>query len=191
MLLVTVNLIQIAGACFLASLMATTLLVPAVQRFARRIDAVDRGGYRKVFEGAMPLLGGLAIAIPLLLGGLVTAVAGYYIQTRWPVLFIQYPEYFSQLYTFAGYRGECLVLVTGGLAILALGLVDDTRGMRARYKLAGQVAVAFFVSVSGFAVPSLSLPVIGTIDFSIASLSLPVVGVLHLGQVLAVSSVSD
>jgi len=185
-LLVTDHLIQIACACFLASLLVTALLVPAVQRFARRIDAVDRGGYRKVFEGAMPLLGGLAIAIPLILGGLVTAAAGYYIQHQWPVLFTEYPEHFSRLYTFAGYRGDCLVLVTGGLAILALGLVDDTRGMRARYKLAGQVAVAFFVSISGFAVPSLSLPVIGTIDFSIASLSLPVVGVIHLGQVLGV-----
>lgn len=161
--MVTLQLMKIACALFLGSVIATGFLVPAVARLARRIDAVDRGGYRKVFEGAMPLLGGLAVAVPLLMVGLAGALAGHFVIARWEWL-SQYPAYFSPIYTFAGYRGNCLTLTLGGLGIIALGLLDDTRGMRARWKLAGQVAVAAFVSLSGYAVSKFSVPVFGTVD---------------------------
>ena len=160
-------LIHTAIALFLGSLLASFLLVPVVQWFARRVGAVDRGGYRKVFEGAMPLLGGLAVAIPLLALGLGTALAGYTIFEggQWAWLLRNYPEYFDPALDLASHRIQCLILTAGGVGILALGLVDDTRGMRARYKLAGQVAVALFVSTFGFSVSTVSLPLIGTIEF--------------------------
>lgn len=160
---------EFAGALFLGCLVATAALVPLVARVARKVDAVDRGGYRKVFEGAMPLLGGLAVALPLLLLGLISAVAGYLILSNWTMLRLQYPDHFGNLYGFAsGYRTDCLILTLGAIGIIAVGLVDDTRGMRARYKLMGQVVVAAFVSFSGYALSSVSLPGIGTVDLGLA-----------------------
>lgn len=129
---------------------------------------MDRGGYRKVFEGAMPLLGGLAIAGPLVLIGAASALSGYLIFLNWEYILVHHSEYFDPLFDFSyAARWEALVLTLGGAGILALGLIDDTRGMRARYKLAGQVLVALFVSVMGFAVSNITLPFVGSISLGL------------------------
>ena len=47
----SILLTQIVGTLFLGCLMSTMMLVPGVMRFAQWIGAVDRGGYRKVFQG--------------------------------------------------------------------------------------------------------------------------------------------
>ena len=49
------------------SLLVTALLTPVVMRLARWLGAVDIGGYRKQYRGEMPLLGGLAVAVPFVL----------------------------------------------------------------------------------------------------------------------------
>ena len=49
---------------FFGSFLSTAFLTPFVMKLARRVGAVDHGGYRKIYEGAMPLMGGLAIAAP-------------------------------------------------------------------------------------------------------------------------------
>ena len=41
-------------------------LTPLVMMMARKIGAVDRGGFRKVSQGSIPLLGGIAVAIRFL-----------------------------------------------------------------------------------------------------------------------------
>ena len=77
-------------ALFFGCLVVTAALIPLVMRLARRIDAVDRGGYRKVFQGAMPLLGGLGIAIPLVglgfLGGAVGHLTILNDLWKWPLI---------------------------------------------------------------------------------------------------------
>ena len=155
---------KVIAALFLGGLVASVVLMPLVMRFARMIDAVDRGGYRKVFEGAMPLLGGLGVALPLMGLGFATCVTGYYVVGNWTWVERNYPDYFGLLYGMAEYREECAIITIGGLAILALGIVDDTRGLRARWKLLGQVAVAALVGLSGHALTSVTLPVVGVLE---------------------------
>lgn len=157
-------LIKVVAGLFLACLVATVVLIPFVMRFARRIDAVDRGGYRKVFEGAMPLLGGLGVALPLVGLGIASSMAGYWVVWNWQWLFLSYPDYFQSVYGLAQSRVDAIVLTVGGIAILLLGFVDDTRGMRARWKLLGQIAVASFVCLSGYVLNTVSFPVIGTVE---------------------------
>lgn len=153
---------------FVGCLVATAILVPMVSRFARKVGAVDRGGYRKIFDGAMPLLGGLAVAAPLVVLSLLAAIASYVIVAHWPWVLTRFPDHFSIIYGFASGRGsDYLVLAVGGLGILALGLIDDTRGMRARYKLAGQVLIALFVTGFGYSITTVSVPVLGTIDLGL------------------------
>lgn len=142
----------------------TAALTPIVMQFARRIGAVDRGGYRKVYRGEMPLLGGIGIALPLVALSLTGALLGSLAVRHWKWVWLNHREWFDTVLTLAGYRTECLTLALGSVAIVGLGLVDDTRGMRARWKLLGQVAIAFFVSLSGHALTTVGLPVVGTVE---------------------------
>ncbi len=160
-------LLKIVAGLFFGCLVATVILIPLVMRLARKVGAVDQGGYRKVFEGAMPLLGGLGIALPLLVAGTLASAAGYLLLwgNNWKWLLQHYPDHFDFLYSLASYnRNDLLLLVLGGIAILVLGLVDDTRGMRARWKLLGQVGVAAFVCLAGYGLNTVALPFVGTIE---------------------------
>ena len=152
---------------FLAFLAVTTVMMPGVMRFARLIDAVDRGGYRKVFEGAMPLLGGLGIAVPFITGAIASSAAGYYIIAHWDWVLERYPDHFNFLMNLATSRRDLLTIAIGGAGILALGLIDDTRGMRPRYKLLGQLAIALFVCFSGHVFTTLTVPFVGVVDFGV------------------------
>ncbi len=160
-------LLKVICALFFGCLIATASLTPVVIRFARKIDAVDRGGYRKVFQGAMPLLGGLGIAVPLVALSLAAGAAGHIIFWNYEWVGIHYREFFHPLYSFAGNRNECMTLALGGAAIVALGLIDDVKGMRARWKLAGQIVVALFVCLSGFALTTIAIPFVGSVNLGV------------------------
>lgn len=163
----TPTLIYPVAGLFLGCLVATVALVPLVMRFARRIDAVDRGGYRKVFEGAMPLLGGLAVALPLVVLGLSTSLGGVIVVRSWQWVYHEFPDQFDTLMSLSQYRGDFFVLATGAVAVLGLGLIDDTRGMRARYKLLGQLVIAAYVCGSGYSLSTVSLPIGGTLNLGV------------------------
>ena len=162
---------KIVAGLFFGCLLATVVLTPLVMRFARRIDAVDRGGFRKVFEGAMPLLGGLAVALPLMGLGMLASAAGYLTiwGLNWDVTWIRsiLRDHLHPLMSLAQFRDDLLVLTLGGVVILALGLWDDTRGMRARYKLLGQMLVAAFVCLSGYSVTRITIPAVGMLDLGV------------------------
>ena len=154
-------------ALFLGCLASTAALVPVVMRFARSINAVDRGGYRKLFKGEVPLLGGLAIAVPVILLALVVSIAGHFIVRNWQWVWLNYREWFSPLFSLAGIRKQCLTLALGGAAILGLGVVDDVKGLPARFKLLGQVVVALIVCFSGFLLKTVSIPFVGPVDLGV------------------------
>lgn len=160
----TTLIAQLICLLFFGCLGATAALIPAVMWFARKVDAVDRGGYRKVFKGEMPLLGGLGIALPLIFLALASSLAGHFIVANWKWVYLHYEQYFDPLFSFAGTRRESLIVLAGGVGIILLGLVDDTRGMRARWKLLGQLAVAVFICMSGMMVTGVSVPFLGDVN---------------------------
>src|SRR5262245_43492226 len=107
------------------SIVVVTALTPLVRVLALRLGAVSPSGGRHVHQRSIPRLGGLAIVAaffaPLLLlrqtDGLVAEVLGQ----EWLRL---------------------LGLTVGGLSMSAVGVIDDTRGLRAAHKLVAQIAVA-------------------------------------------------
>ena len=135
---------------FLGSLIATGMLTPLVMGLARRFEVVDRGGYRKVYQGAMPLLGGLAIAVPFL-GICVLGIVG--------------PT--AMLREISGGRFDLAVMAIACVVVIGLGVVDDVRGMRARTKLSVQLLAALFICAAGHTILSVNVPVIGTIHFPV------------------------
>ncbi len=136
------------GAAVLAAL-ATNLMVPPVARLAVMLRAMDHPGERKLQTGAVPRLGGLAIAIGLALGGGLAAVS------LW-----------GRLGTAVG-RGELLALGFGTLLVFLVGIVDDLVGVSAAQKLLFQVVAAWPVVQAGWAFEVLRLPLVGEVHLGL------------------------
>src|SRR5690606_38132365 len=126
-------------------LVSTAALTPLVMRVARRVGAVDRGGFRRVFQGEMPLLGGLAVAVPVLLLCTMFGVLGSVIIRNWQWVWTFHRPHFDFLMDLTTARADYAVFAIGGIAIVLLGVVDDITEMAARWKLVGQIVVALFV----------------------------------------------
>ena len=155
-------------ALFLLCGSLTAALTPLIKVLARRTGAIDRGGYRRVSRSTTPLLGGLGIAVPVLMFYIVCGVAGALIVDNWKLIYRLGPSWFDPLMSFAFGRAtfsrSFIILAAGGLAIVALGLLDDLKGMRARVKLLGQFAVAIFICSTGYVIESFYVPLIGQIE---------------------------
>lgn len=136
-------------ALFFVCLFATALLTPVAMGLARRVGAVDRGGHRRVYEGSMPLLGGLGLAVPFI-----------------AVCLLGYSGVVGILTLVESLKPQFMVLALGSVGIVVLGVVDDTRGVRARYKLLAQIGIALFVVLLGETLTVLRLPFFGTLELA-------------------------
>src|SRR5215831_5101402 len=117
------------------------LLIPLVTRLAWRLGAVATPGPRHVHAEPVPRLGGLAMA---------AAVLG----VSW--LAVAFPGPAQQLD-----RHYLVGLTLAAIPVLALGLVDDTRGLSAVVKLALQTCAAMVLVLFGYGVPLLTNPLGG------------------------------
>ncbi len=134
--------LSLDGLAFLATLLLSALFTPAVRDFALRRRFVDDArSARKVHTKATPRLGGVAFV-----GAWLVVVAALFALDA-PMRHVFYTK---------GVRA--LGFGVGALAIAALGLLDDLRGLRARYKLAGQLGIALMLCGCGFTVHEIQLP---------------------------------
>ena len=138
---------------FLLSTISSIALTPLIRKFAFKIGALDIPDKRKIHSEAIPRIGGLAI------------VAAFFAPLTGLIIY-SHPigELFTQNTNFV------LGLYIGGLAIMALGFVDDLYNIRARYKLIGQILIVFLVYLFGFKITSINLPFIGSISFGAFSI---------------------
>jgi len=131
---------------FLLALLITALLTPRVIRLARWLGAVDVGGYRKQYRGEIPLLGGLAVAVPF-------AMVCLYLSMDTSLVADRGPRYF-------------LSMAVACTAMALLGAADDIYHLRAKTKLVMQVLIALLLCWHGSAIPRLAVPLLGTIELS-------------------------
>ncbi len=125
---------------FLLAAALVLALTPIVVWLAPRIGGVDHGGDRpRVHSRPVPRVGGLAI---------LTAI-------------------FAAAAIFVGVSGPYAGILIGTACVAALGLLDDTRGLRPSVKLAAVTAVAF-------------VPVVGW-EVTIEHFTLPLIGDHELG----------
>lgn len=136
---------QISFTAILLALGLALLVTPLVRKWAFKCGALDRPDPRKVHKGIMPRMGGMAIYISF-----VAAVT----LTR---------ELSPQV----------VGLLAGGSIIIFLGILDDTKGLSPRMKLAGQVAAACAIIPFGLEVKFLTHPVSGEL-ITLGLLSIPV-----------------
>ena len=149
---------------FSVSLASCLGLVPVVRFLASRVGLVDSpDGRRKVHGRAVPLGGGLAV----LASAGVAAAAGLALPgpvrdmmaLKWPLL---------------------VGLGLAALLICTVGVADDYRGLRGRYKLLGQAAAVAMVIGSGVVVRDVHL--FGW-QIALGLLSLPFTAFLLLGAI--------
>jgi UDP-GlcNAc:undecaprenyl-phosphate GlcNAc-1-phosphate transferase len=143
---------------FLAAVVIVLLLTPVVEWLAHRIGALDEPTDRpRVHKRPVPRIGGLAI------------VAG-----------ISIPAAFSV----AG-DGPYTGILLGTLAIAALGLVDDIRGLRPLTKMVGVAAIAL-IPVVGYDLTfdHFTLPLIGNHDLGWTAYPLTITWIVVLANLV-------
>ena len=138
--------IKLSILAFASALLASLALTYVVRERARRARLFDPTDARKLHTRAIPRVGGIAIFWSVSLALLaMTLLAGF---------------------DGAGLSGtKLLVILVGGAAIHVLGLFDDLRQIRARYKFAVQIAIAVGIFMAGVRIDTIALPLLGQISF--------------------------
>ncbi len=112
------------------ALIISLLATPLVSKLAFKVGAVDRPGRRKVHSRLMPRLGGLAIYLGFIITLLITAEVSK----------------------------SLIGLLLGGSFIVALGVLDDIRGVSPRRKFFGQLVAAAIAVFFGIEVINITNP---------------------------------
>jgi UDP-GlcNAc:undecaprenyl-phosphate GlcNAc-1-phosphate transferase len=152
---------------FAAALVAGLLVTPIVRRLAHSLDLLDLPGeHRKVHQFPVPRLGGVAMVIAFGVGlALATMAAGDL--------------------NAGGLRpNRAPAILAGVTLLLILGVIDDTRGMRALVKLAVQVAAALLAFGLGLSLDRLHFPW-GIVE--LGALALPITVAWIVGVINAVN----
>ncbi len=142
----------------LAALVVTLLVTPLVIRLARRLGALDHPGPRRIHARPVPTMGGLALAV---------AVLG----VAWAARLLPGPAQMLELRPLLG-------LTLAALPILALGMVDDARGVGPWAKLAVQTVAALVLVSFGYGVPLVTSPFGGAVATGVLDAPLTVAWVL-------------
>jgi len=109
------------GIAFASALIVSLISTPVVRAIALRWDLGDKPNGRKLNDRRIPHLGGIALFL-----GVFTALTAYFLITS--------PASLSSSILVRAIPVVCL--------IVALGIVDDTRNLRARHKLFVQILAA-------------------------------------------------
>jgi len=126
---------------FIVSFLFVVSITPFLINFGKKYGFVDTVNRRKIHRGAIPRIGGIGIALG----------------TLFPLfLLFFYNNSVSQV--LFGSSENISVIIGGGLSIALLGLVDDIKGVKAKWKLAFQLALAVAAWMSGFAITAVSMP---------------------------------
>jgi UDP-GlcNAc:undecaprenyl-phosphate/decaprenyl-phosphate GlcNAc-1-phosphate transferase len=142
----------------LTACIVTLALTPAVMALARRAGALDHPGPRRIHREPVPTLGGLAF---------VVAVLG----VAWLARALPGPARMLDVRPLLG-------LTLAAVPLVALGLVDDLRGVGPWTKLAVQACSAMVLVHFGYGVPLLTNPFGAPLDLGILSGPLAVAWVL-------------
>lgn len=137
--------------CLAVAFVSTLILTPLIINIAKRLRIVDGGGYRKINRRVVPLMGGLAIALPFI---------GFCIFCMMP--------HTKMLHQLSPRYEDLLVLGICSLLIVALGIVDDINHLSARMKFLVQTMVAVIFCANGHAMLlKVDLPLFGIVDLGL------------------------
>ncbi len=125
---------------YLGSALLAVLVTPLVIWLARRLEVADHPSVRTVHKKPVPRIGGVPIFISMM--SLVV-----------PVLFL------SNVIgnRFRDILPQVIVLLAAATFIFLMGLFDDIKGLRARFKLLAQLAAAIVICAAGIRIDSVRI----------------------------------
>jgi UDP-GlcNAc:undecaprenyl-phosphate/decaprenyl-phosphate GlcNAc-1-phosphate transferase len=127
---------------FAVAMASCVLATPIVTWIARRVGAIDRPDLlRRIHQVAVPRLGGLALALGVAAGTLLTRV-------HEPLRHGALGEFGTQHY---------LPLLLAAVIILVIGFIDDTRSLGPRTKLLGQALAVLALYLGGIRIHSIDV----------------------------------
>jgi UDP-GlcNAc:undecaprenyl-phosphate GlcNAc-1-phosphate transferase len=148
---------------FVLTAVLTAVFTPIVRLVAMRVGAVSNPGGRNVNARSVPRLGGIAIALATActLTMLLRLESGVGLNVQQEPRFV-------------------VGLLCGALLVFGVGVLDDTRRVRALYKLIAQVAAATIAFECGFRIDAVSLPFGGALSMGIFSLPITVLWIVGI-----------
>lgn len=139
------------GAFFVIAAVATMVLTPLCKTIAFKVDAVDYPNERRVNKTPIPRMGGIAI-----FGSASLCLIALGVGIEW--LDLSDP-FGSTLPLDPSASTVNYPLALAGVTFMFLvGIVDDMKQLRARYKLIGQIIAACIVAASGLLFSSIRDP---------------------------------
>src|SRR5262245_5067316 len=126
---------------FVAAMAVALLAVPPLLALDRRLGIVDRPGPRRIHREPIPTMGGLAVAV---------AVLG----CAWLARLLPGPAHLLDVRPLLG-------LTLASIPVLALGVWDDVRGLKAGPKLLVETLAGVILFAFGYGVPLLTNPLTG------------------------------
>jgi UDP-GlcNAc:undecaprenyl-phosphate GlcNAc-1-phosphate transferase len=145
-----------AALAFIAAAAIAWLMVPYVERLAFRVGAIDYPKERSLHDRPMPRLSGLAILVAVEAAGWIWLPGD----------------------------GESRSIMIGGVAIAAVGVLDDIYDLPALPKLVGQVAASLIPVLAGVRVENLTLPFLGGFELHGWGYPLTVLGIVAVVNVI-------
>jgi UDP-GlcNAc:undecaprenyl-phosphate/decaprenyl-phosphate GlcNAc-1-phosphate transferase len=135
---------------FLAAAAIALALTPVIRRIVIRYEILDQPEERRINVIPVPRGGGLAVSAAFLL------VAGLYLLVNDRADILSVPVTLEP--------SDVGALLIGGAAAAALGAIDDLFDLRARWQLAGQVALALGAVAAGVTIDFIANPISGGIQ---------------------------
>ena len=127
----------------------TLILVPIVRRISTTIGFVDEPGERKVHRAPIPLGGGIAIFLGVLITFILAIGTAYFLNKRGePVSYLP-PEIYNYLPGVFKMLPLLSMIFLGGTAMFFLGLYDDMKALPAKTKLLFQIVILTFLVANG------------------------------------------
>lgn len=144
---------------FITSYATCRFLTGIVKRFAQKYGILDHPGERKVHVTPIPVCGGLAILLTMII------IIGFNLSLFFILLRTGYfntlPEWVTKNYPFfIRAIPELTVLLISMIVVSAVGFIDDLKGLSPRIKFFFQILVAVLTVFSGIRITVFSFPLL-------------------------------
>jgi UDP-GlcNAc:undecaprenyl-phosphate GlcNAc-1-phosphate transferase len=159
---------------YLSSAFLSLAITPAVIWLALRIKAVDRPGVRTVHTRPVPRIGGLAIFLSS-------------ISLIFAILFLNN----SIGNAFLNIKPQVMTLLCSASAIFLIGLLDDLRGLPARFKFLAELLAAGSLCLVGVHISSLTVTSEWSLQFGFMSWPLTVLWIVGITNAVNLSDGLD
>lgn len=150
------------GIVLVAAIVATMAATPLARKIAIACDAIDYPDRRRVNTKPVPRMGGVAMFVGIIVSCIAINIGALFF--GWVNPFVS-----------SANGGVDFVLVALGVTFMfVVGVIDDISGLRARYKLLGQIIAAAIVAASGLLLQNIQNPFIEGAFIEFGWLSYPI-----------------